>query len=379
MLGMRSSRRHKQLNRLLRAVAYAAGLFAIAILVFSLCSRPRKLLFAPTPDVRRHPEQSVGVPNYNRDEVDTFYTYPEWYIVWSYQAKADFQQQHLPSGYPYFGDIGQFWQAYSRVYALTRGTYAFATGDHIMLAVIGSSLTLEYTLKGFYEETIGRLSEWTSHHEMVAEDAFAAKVAENYAAFVHVRPFYEFSFAHALHGLWTETPFRPTHLLRTLERRGWLSLDYAVESVYCQIIEIATHATYGHEDLNTGAWIEYPPSATPTVLAPSSSIQVAKDLGPGEAIVEIPRYQEFTQDARVLIQHGVRFRQIAGNELLVISAIAPGKWTNSVANVQLLFSQSMLTDPSRTRVVLLTRVNEIHRVIPALEAQGVAIEHLYDY
>jgi hypothetical protein len=141
-----------------------------------------------------------ALPTTARSEVDTFYTYPEWYIVWSYQSKADFQSNHLPSSYSYFGDIGQFWQAYCCVYAATRAIYPFPTGDHIMLAVIGSSFTLEYALKGLYEETVGRLSEGQAIISQWLRMTYAAQVAESYAAFVHIRPFYEFSFAHALRG-----------------------------------------------------------------------------------------------------------------------------------------------------------------------------------
>jgi hypothetical protein len=58
-----------------------------------------------------------------------------------------------------------------------------------MLVVIGTSFSAEYALKGAYEHSIGRLSEWTSRHQMTAEDNCAAQVAEDYARFVHVRPF----------------------------------------------------------------------------------------------------------------------------------------------------------------------------------------------
>ena len=376
---MRLPRIFKALRWVLRFAAVAALLLLAAAMVFSLASRPALLAFHPTPNAARHPAQAAAVANYARDEADTFYTYPEWYIVWSYQAKADFQRSHLPSGYSWFGDIGQYWQAYSRMYAFTRRVYPFATGDHIMLVVIGSSFTLEYILKGLYEDTLGRLSEWTSRHQMAAEDVYAAKVAEDYAAFVHVRPFYEYSFAHALRGLWRDVPFHATHLTRTLERRAWLSLDYAVESVYCEVIELATHATYGFEDTHTSVWIQFPADRKDAILASVRSMSVAKDIGPGEAIVEVPRYQEFTTDAQSLLHADATFHQIAGNEIIVLSAIAPAAWTTNDPRMQELLSQPLLTESGKTRVVLLTRVESLHETLPLLEQQGLAIEHLYDY
>jgi hypothetical protein len=362
---------------LLRLAAGAILLGVIAILYFRVHCAPIRLDFNPTPSAAHYPAQVAGLTNYSRPEVDTFYTYPEWYIVWSYQSKADFQQGHLPSGYSYFGDIAQFWQAYCRMYSVTRAAYPFPTGDHIMLAVIGSSFSVEYALKGVYEKTAGRLSEWTSRHELVAEDFYAARVAENYAAFVHVRPFYEFSFAHALHGLWSETPFRSTHLLRTLERRAWLTLDYSVEALYCQLIELGTHATYGFEDTTTKAWVDFPPEVNPASFA--GHLKIVRDPGGGEAILELPRYQEFTPAALMLIRAGVRFRQIAGNELIVVSAIGPSQWTNNVPGLQVLLPQPLLTNPGKTRVVLLIPVPQLETILPRLEADGLVIEHLYDY
>jgi hypothetical protein len=269
------------------------------------------------------------------------------------------------------------------MYSATRAIYPFASGDHIMLAVIGSSFTLEYALKGLYEKTIGSLSERTSHHQPVAEDTYAAQVAQDYAAFVHIRPFYEFSFAHALHGLWHDTPFLSKHLLRTLprtlERRTWLTVDYSVEAVYCQLIELATHATYGFEDTTTQAWVTVPADIKSVVAPFGGRVKLIRDLGGNEAILAIPRYQEFTGTAQALVKADVDFHQIAGNQLIVISAIAPSGWTSKTPGQQLLLAQPLLTNPGKTRVILLCRVVELHSALPLLEADGLVIEHLYDY
>ena len=373
----------KFIRRALRLAAWTAvfGVFGVivAAALFKILCYPTTLLFNPTPEAHRNPPQAAGIPNYARSEVDTFYTYPEWYIVWSYQSKADFQAARLPSDYSYFGDIAQFWRAYGAVYAATRAVYPSPTGDHIMLAVIGSSFSVEYALKGLYEETLGKLSEWTSHHQLVEEDHYASKVAQDYATFVHIRPFYEFSFAHALRGLWIGTPFRTTHLTRTVERRIWLTLDYAIESIYCEIIELGTHATYGFEDTTTKAWVDLTPQARSTIASADSHVKVIRDLGNGQAIIEIPRYQEFTAIAQTLIQSGVRFHQIAANELIVISAIAPAQWTNNAPDQQVLLAQPLLTNPTKKRVVVLCRVSDLQITLPQLKAEGLEIEHLYDY
>jgi hypothetical protein len=156
-------------------------------------------------------------------------------------------------------------------------------------------------------------------------------------------------------------------------------LDYSVEAAYCQLIELGTHATYGYEDTTTSAWIEFPPEGRTDLVSLLPSQKFVRELGPGEAIVELTRYQAFTPDAQKLLQAGVRFHQIAGNQLIVFSASAPADWTNTSPNLQLLLAQPMLTDQAKTRALLLCPVSELHLLLPLLENQGIRIEHMYDY
>src|SRR5262249_46337005 len=144
---------------------------------------------------------------------------------------------------------------------ITHARKQFNFGDHLMLVVLGSSFALEYGIRGLYEQTIGRLSEWTSSHELVEEDAYAAGVAREYADFVLVRPFYEFHFAHALGGLWKQTRLWGLHPIRKWERKAILSLDYGLEAIYASILEEASHLTYGVESAETYAWIENTPAS----------------------------------------------------------------------------------------------------------------------
>ena len=73
-----------------------------------------------------------------------------------------------------------------------------------MLVVIGSSFSIEYLIRASYENTFGRLTEWLSSGEEVEEDAYSNRVAREYADFVHIRPFYVFSFWTRFKGLWSE-------------------------------------------------------------------------------------------------------------------------------------------------------------------------------
>ena len=330
----------------------------------------------PVPRPQERMAASANMKDYARPEDDTYLSFPEWYIVWSYQEKADFQEKHLPSGFPYFGAVRQFWSSYCCIARLMRGKYPFNAGEQVMLVVIGSSFSAEYILKGLYEKTIGRLSEWTSGGQRTEEDEYAYETAREYGDFVHVRPFYEFHFARHATGIWRETHLWGAHPPRKWERKIFLTLDYAIEAVYCWIIEQGTHLTYGYEPAETDAWIN---NADETMLLQFPKVKKLKQVAAQEFIVDLPRYQEFTSVASELAERDVHFVEIAGNSYIVMSVLAPQSWHYDRDDGQELFSISVLTRQEIKRVVIGCNVTSLHAVLNALRARGVAVEHIYDY
>jgi len=360
-------------------LALAGGLVALLAILIGMrarqCSTSLQQL-APLNVPPRDLKVTAGIKDYARPQEDTFLTYPEWYIVWSYQEKSDFQQNHLPSGFPYFSEIVQYWQAYCFANGIVAGRYAFNAGDHLMLIVIGSSFSVEYALKGLYEKTIGRLSEWASGGIPVEEDLYAARVAKEYAEFVHIRPFYEFTFSRSLRGLWNENGWWGPHALRKWERKAFLSVDYAVEAIYCWLITEATHAVYGVESADTYAWLENAPD---DVFAENPRMRRVKKAGPNSEIVIIPRYQEFTDTAERLAKAGVSFADIAGNGEILLTAIVPAGAVYEVHSSQVLFSTEIPTQPDHKRVAVRCSVTELNAVLSIIAGRGWSIEHIYDY
>src|SRR5690349_15685597 len=194
---------------LLGLAAFCAFLLAMVWFAFA-CKNPSSPLAASSRPEERS-KATADIKDYARPEGDTYLTYPEWYIVWSYQEKADYQEKHLPSGFPYMAAIKQYWRGYCCTYGLTRTSYPLNIGDHVMLAVIGTSFSGEYAVKGAYENTVGRLTERLSSREPAEEDQYAYRTARAYADFVHIRPFYEFSFWKRFKGLWQETKLWGPH------------------------------------------------------------------------------------------------------------------------------------------------------------------------
>jgi len=201
-------------------------------------------------------------------------------------------------------------------------------------------------------------------------------VAREYADFVHVRPFYEFHFVRHVNGLWAENSLWAPHPIRKWERKIYLTIDYAAEAFYCWLIEKGTHATYGREPDDTYAWVENLDGA---LLPQIPHLKVVKRVSARADLVDIPRYQEFTEVASMLAQHGVRFVEIAGNSQITLSVRSPQDWRYQGPAARQLVSMPLLTHLREQRTLLTCGVLSLGETLNVLQSNGVVIEHVYDY
>jgi hypothetical protein len=316
------------------------------------------------------------LPGYLRPEDQSYLTLPEWYIVYSADEYAAFIAKNPPSQFPYFRAIGQYWENYYTMCGITRDRYAFNGQYHVTLTVIGASFTIENMLKGIYENTIGRLSELLSSRALSAEDAYARQVAAEYGTFLHTVPWYQFPFGSKLGGLWRETPLFGPNILRKAERKGALTAEYGSKALYGWLIKQATQSTFTAQDLEIYVWAEDIP---PQLTQREPQVTIVRPIGDQGAILKLPRYEAFTQILPRLARQGVRFVEIAGNDEILVTAIAPQSWEYKLGNSQLLSAMPILTQPDRKRVAIRVLVGSLHEVIRELDRQSIPIEHVYDY
>jgi len=314
------------------------------------------------------------IEGYKRDEAQTYLTLPEWYLVYSPDEYAGYLKTNEPSGFPYFGSIGQFWGYYGDVYGATRDKYPFNWGYHVMVFVIGSSYTVENALKGVYENVVGRLSEWFSGGRRTQEDDFGARVAQDYVDFIRVEPWYEYSFARELKRLWRETGLLGPNLLRKWERKLILSLEYAAKAQYAMLIKLATKAAYGDADSEMLALVRNLPEDP---LRNEPALKIVREFDDGSTLLSLPRYEEFRDVVLRLIKKGARFSEIAGNKEILVTAIVPAAWQSELAPV--LFERPILTKAGSKRAALKVPVERLHEVIAQLQERNFEVEHIYDY
>ncbi len=319
---------------------------------------------------------TAGLKGYARPEDQTYLTLPEWYIVYSADEYAAFVADNPPSRFPYFGAIGQYWRSYYDVCAVTRDKYPFNSGYHLTLAVIGSSFTLENILKGLYENTVGRATEWLSSGELSEEDAYARGVAREYGDFIHTIPWYEFPFAEKFKRLWRETGLWGANPVRKWERKMALSLEYGGKAIYAWLIKQGAQTAYGPEDLEIQAWVE---GLSAELLQRQPRLRVIKAIDERSAIIALPRYEAFTQIVPELAGQGLHFVELAGNDEILLTIIAPEAWKYNLPQGEFLFAMPILTQPKFKRVAVKAPVSALDAILTDLAGHGVKIEHLYDY
>ena len=322
----------------------------------------------------------ASLQDYQRPESHTFLTFPAWYIVFSSQEYAQYIKDHAPSGFPFFSSIQQYWFGYCTAYRVTRNQYQVNWGDHLKLIARGSSMSAGYAIKGAYENTLGWLSEWSSSNELVEEDHYAAKVAQEYADFIPYHPWYEFSYMHSLYGLWTETSFNGPHVFRKWERKIILSIEYSIKAADASLVEMAASSAYGAVHPGTYVLIKnVPDSVFTTTYKNNAKVKMVKKINAQEYIAMIPHGQEFTDIVPELAKSGVQFEDAAGNSMILVTAVTPPGWSATLNEGTILFTMDILTQPDSERIAIQVPVDQLSALLQQLTNSGAEIEHVYDY
>lgn len=300
-----------------------------------------------------------------RPEARTLLTYPEWHIVYSAESLARHLKTRPPSGYRYLRDISSFWSSYC---ALNSIADPKAGGDaKIMLYTIGISFSAEMLVKAGYENTIGRLFEWMGGWHS-PDDLYAARVQQHYGAFMHETPWYEFPFGRVFDGLWSLNGGG----IRHWERRAALSLEYGVKTGYANLIGWASGTALGADERTMRIVL----AATPEQIAAVDSRLKIVSSDINGTIVDTPRYAQFTALAIKLADAGIRFREIAGNDDIFVTVIAPTS-TKSLATP--LLAMPLADRAGWERRGYMLNISMLSDMLVQLSANGATLEHIYDY
>ena len=244
-----------------------------------------------------------------------------------------------------------------------------------MIYIIGISYSVEYAVKGFYENTIGRVFEWIRGEKRTPQDEFGRAVLQDYAAFLYTIPWYKYPFREKLDGLMAISAPTPSNL-RSWERDFALGAEYFVKIGYASLIQKALDAGGDSEPRDIMFAVATLP---PDVLAKEPRIKPVRALTPQWQLVQTPRYKAFTEILQSLLDQGFGVAEIAGNHDIFITVIAPDAAKLDIKGTTELFSLELDARPGFRRAGLKARIDRLVDINRELKARGASIEHFYDY
>ena len=364
----------KCLRRILVSIATLLALSVIVSLTYIEGScRPAAAVAASSAPGQALP--AINEQGYRRKEANTFFTFPEWYIVYSFEDFGHFLDSSSESRFGYLSHILGFWRSFCTINRAVPATDESLGDVKSMIYVIGVSYSAEYAIKGFYENTIGRITEWIRGSVRTPQDDYARTVLQDYAAFLYTIPWYKYSFGEKLHGLMAISAPTPSPL-RTWERDFALGTEYYLKVGYAALIQKALDAGGDDEPRDIMFAVATLP---PAVLAREPRLKPIRALTPQWQLVQAPRYKDLTEILRGLLDQGYGLAEIAGNHEILITVIAPDAAKLDIKDTTELFALELDARPGFRRAGLKVRIDRLVDINRDLKAKGVSIEHFYDY
>lgn len=364
----------KWLRRILGVVAILIALTVLLPLAYieGTC-RPEASTSASTAPAVTLP--AIDEPGYRRKLNNTYFTFPEWYIVYSFEDFGRFLDRSSESHFGYLSHIFGFWRSFCTINRAVPATGESLAEVKTMIYVIGVSYSVEYAIKGFYENTIGRVFEWIRGDKRTPQDEFGRAVLQDYAAFLYTIPWYKYPFHEKLDGLFAISAPTPS-TLRSFERDFALGAEYFVKIGYASLIQKALDASNDSEPRD----IMFVVAALPSeVLAKEPRIKPVRTLTPQWQLVQTPRYKDFTEIVQRLLDQDYGLAEIAGNHDILITVIAPDAAKLDVEGTTRLFSLELDARPGFRRAGLKARIDRLVDINRELKSRGASIEHFYDY
>ncbi|MEM7470317.1 MAG: hypothetical protein AAF340_03130 [Pseudomonadota bacterium] len=297
-----------------------------------------------------------------RPEARTYMVYPEWHIVYAYEGYAEALKTGHPHNFPYLQAITGFWTSLCGLTEQADALGEAGFNSKVTIYTIGASFTLEMLFKAAYEETIGRIFTLFAPSP---QDTVEATMALDYATFLQQVPWYKYDFPKWSETLWQAEPVE----IRGWERRLALGLEWGAKTQYAKLIAGAA-AGLGADQLTMQIALKgpVPDLADITILSQDGDITIA----------EVPRYRIFTKLARAIAENGATFVGIAGNDDILVSLILE-QGDFYAASGHNLISRTARVGFPQDRLLIATKVSDLHKVFLDYPNTPVTVEHIYDY
>jgi FAD/FMN-containing dehydrogenase len=366
---------HATVAQFQKAYVHADQYFEVKNRLDSAHRFTNKLLDKYNPYIKdRIEKKRESIQGYYRDEAQSFLTVPEWYLVFNPKEYADYLEEgNNPSDFPFYASIDEYWTLYDRSMKLVSTAYPKNEEYNTMLNVIGVSITLEYTAKMLYENTVGRFFSWFSNGTMSDEEKMIIAAQRAYSDFIYDKAWYEFKFMPWVAKVWSVSNSAPSSWFRKMERTFFFTVEFTFKAGYAKLIEWAAKASY--EEPVTDIYLLI---STADTLQTSPHLKIMHEQGE-KKIISITRWGVFTKTILEIADKNIDIKEIGGNDEIVVSILADNNQANIFARDKLLYRSNVVSNANRERQVYLLSVNRLLSFVQQAKDGNVEIEHIFDY
>lgn len=366
---------HASITQFKAGFPNSAQYFEIKNLQDSLHRFTNKLLDKYNPYIQKSIEKERDdIKGYFRDEEQTFLTVPEWYLVFNPKEYAEFLKAgNNPSNFPYYASIKEYWKLYDRSLKLVSEAYPENAEYKTMLQVIGVSVTLEYSAKILYENTIGRFFGWFANGTISDEENIIIDAQMAYSDFIYHTAWYEFKFMPWVKKVWATSNSAESNWLRKVERKLFFTIEFVFKAGYAKLIEIGAKASYEEPVNEIFVLME-----TEDSIVPTDEIKMLHEQD-NKKIISVTRWGPFTTNLIKLSEQDINIIEIGGNDEIVVSFLLDKDKSFNFKEMDLLYKSAVVTDSDLIRLVCLTPANELIHLLDAAKENAIEVEHIFDY
>jgi len=319
-------------------------------------------------------QYGVTEPDYRRPTPDSVLSYPEWSVIYAHRDFAAALATGDEQSFRYVTPIAQYWTGLCAANRVAAGQGGGGLGDKAKLSLLGLGFTAEMSAKGAYEQTLGWLTAAIRGRTKTPEDVLAQWMAGDYAEFIGQWPWYQYSFWKQARRLWSLPMTRTPSLVRSLERRLALGLEWSAKSVFAQVIGAAASLSDTPRAIDSVVGgIDQPQ------LAAIPDLVIVRAVGEGKWLVRTPRYDAFNRAMLALVAAGGEIHEIAGNDRIFVTVRAPEGSNDVLPGAGELFLGPIPSRPGWRRLGEESPAGSLAGAIRHAQGRGVEIEHLYDY
>jgi hypothetical protein len=274
--------------------------------------------------------------------------------------------------FPFYASIDEYWTLYDRSMKLVSEAYPENEEYKTMLDVIGVSITLEYTAKMLYENSVGRVFSWFSNGTNSDQEKTIIAAQRAYSDFIYDKAWYEFQFMPWVKKVWSVSNTAESNWLRKIERTLFFTAEFTFKAGYAKLIEWGAQASY--EEPVTKIFMV---ATTLDSLENSADLNIVHQQGE-KKIISVTRWGVFTKTILEIAYKNIDIYEIGGNDEIVVSVLSKKNQQN-ISEEQLLYSSTVVSNSGLERHVYLMPVKRLLKFVQHAKTTGVEVEHVFDY